>query len=188
MAYIRTIDESAAEGELAKQYKRGANPDGSVDNVLKVHSLNPASLGAHMDLYVQAVHMPSAVTRAEREMVGVLVSWLNGCGYCVAHHARGLRRELGGARGEVVDGLERGEIVGVNEREGAMLRYAGKLTVRASEIVEGDVVALREAGLDDREILDVVQVVGYFCYANRVVLGLGAALETEEKLGHHPSV
>jgi len=54
-------------------------------------------------------------------------------------------------------------------------------------MAEGDVAALRAAGLGDREILDLAQVVAYFCYANRVATGLGAALEGFEP-GQHPVV
>ena len=92
MAYIETISESAAEGQLAELYRRFANSDGSVDNVLKVHSLNPAALLAHSQLYMQAMHAPSPVSRLEREVIAIGVSRLNGCGYCLAHHAAGLRR------------------------------------------------------------------------------------------------
>lgn len=81
MAYIDTIDKSAAHGKLAELYKRFANPDGSVDEVLKVHSANPDALEAHCALYVQALHQPSPLSRAEREIIGVVVSRLNGCHY-----------------------------------------------------------------------------------------------------------
>lgn len=47
MAYIQTTDIDDADGKLAELYRRFANPDGSVDNVLKIHSVNPAALEAH---------------------------------------------------------------------------------------------------------------------------------------------
>ena len=81
MAYIDTIDESGARGKLAELYKRFANPDGSVDEVLKVHSVNADALEAHCALYVQALHRPSPLSRVEREIIGVVVSRLNGCHY-----------------------------------------------------------------------------------------------------------
>ncbi len=81
MAYIKTISESDAEGRLAELYRRFANSDGTVDNVLKVHSLNPAALLAHAQIYEQAMHAPSPVSRLEREIIAIGVSRLNGCGY-----------------------------------------------------------------------------------------------------------
>lgn len=59
-----------------------------------------------------------------------------------------------------------------------MLDYAAKLTRRPGEMREADVVALREGGFDDRAILDIAQVVGYYAYVNRIADGLGVSLES----------
>ena len=64
----------------------------------------------------------------------------------------------------------------------SMLRYSKKLTIDAAKIVEGDIIAMRNAGLDDGEILDVNQVTAYFAYANRVADGLGINLEFFHKM------
>ena len=58
-----------------------------------------------------------------------------------------------------------------------MLAYAEKLTVRPWEMVEDDVVALREAGFNDSAILDINQVTGYCAFVNRLADGLGVELE-----------
>jgi alkylhydroperoxidase family enzyme len=55
--------------------------------------------------------------------------------------------------------------------------YAEKLTLRPSEVAESDLARLREAGLDDRGILEVVQVTSYFNFVNRLADGLGVSLE-----------
>ena len=51
MAWIRMIRETAAEGELAESYQRYREPSGRVDNILRIHSLNPPSLEGHYQLY-----------------------------------------------------------------------------------------------------------------------------------------
>ena len=58
-----------------------------------------------------------------------------------------------------------------------MLRFATKLTTTPGAMNDTDVDALRSAGFSDRDILDIVEVVGYYAYANRVADGLG--IETE---------
>ncbi len=58
-----------------------------------------------------------------------------------------------------------------------MLRFAVKLTAKPSSVDDADVEALRAAGFSDRDILDIVEVVGYYAYANRVADGLGLELE-----------
>ncbi len=188
MSYIEIIPEPNATGPLAELYKRYSNPDGAVDNVLRVHSLNPESLQAHCALYVQSCHRPSPVSRAEREMVGVTVSRLNGCTYCQTHHAAGLKKLLPPGRKHVADELFNGDEASLTARERAMCAYGTKLTMSPDAITKSDIDSLHSAGLTDREVLDVAQVIAYFAYANRIVLGLGAALEDKpDALGHTPA-
>ena len=187
MAFIDIIKESDASGDLANLYKRFGNADGSVDNVLKVHSLNPASLEAHCALYVQSCHKPSPVSRAEREMVGVTVSRLNHCTYCQTHHAAGLRKLLPENRKHIADEVFAGNTSNLTVREAAIVGYASVLTTNPSSIAQEDIDQLKQLGISDREILDIAQVAAYFAYANRIVLGLGANLEVGEgEIGQVP--
>ena len=59
-----------------------------------------------------------------------------------------------------------------------MLSFAVKLTVTPSVMNDADVNSLRTAGFSDRDILDIVEVVGYYAYANRIADGLGLETET----------
>ena len=58
-----------------------------------------------------------------------------------------------------------------------MLGYSEKLTLTPSEMVADDVAALRSAGFSDRDILDIVEVVSYYAYVNRIADGLGVGIE-----------
>jgi uncharacterized peroxidase-related enzyme len=191
MSYIEIISESQAQtqgGTIADLYKRFGNSDGTVDNVLKVHSLNPESLEAHCTLYVQSCHRPSPVSRAEREIIGVVVSRLNQCTYCQTHHAAGLKKLLPDDRKQTADEVFAGNLSNLTERESAMVNYATKLTLEPGAISQQDIDKLTSIGITDREILDIAQVCAYFAYANRIVLGLGASLEVGEgEIGQVPS-
>lgn len=66
----------------------------------------------------------------------------------------------------------------LSEADRAMLVYVEKLTLRPWDMVEGDVLALREAGFVDAAILDINQVTAYYAYVNRLADGLGVELET----------
>ena len=82
VAWIETIAEVDARGLLQELYDRETDKTtGLVDNILKVHSLHPETLRAHTDLYRTVMYGRSRVSRAEREMIGVVVSALNQCGY-----------------------------------------------------------------------------------------------------------
>ena len=82
MAWIETIAEDQAQGVLRECYARMQDPaSGSVDNVLKIHSLDPAGLEAHWALYRSAMRATKGLRGAEREMIAVVVSGINGCHY-----------------------------------------------------------------------------------------------------------
>ncbi len=59
-----------------------------------------------------------------------------------------------------------------------MLHYAVKLTKDPGKMVEQDVIALRNVGFSDVDILDINQIVAYYAYINRVADGLGVNLES----------
>lgn len=63
-----------------------------------------------------------------------------------------------------------------------MCDYAAKLTQEPWAMVESDLAPMREAGLTDREILDVNLITCYFAYANRLADGLGIALEGDDEV------
>lgn len=81
MAWIEIISENEAEGDLAEQYSQLTEPWGGVDNILKIHSLNPESLRAHVLLYRTLMYGQSPLTRPQREMIAVVVSAANQCQY-----------------------------------------------------------------------------------------------------------
>lgn len=81
MAWIRTIDEDDAEGPLARLYARMVEPWGGVDNIMKIHSLNPPSLAAHFEIYKTLMRGRSPLSRVQREMIAVVVSAANRCHY-----------------------------------------------------------------------------------------------------------
>jgi alkylhydroperoxidase family enzyme len=81
MAWIRMIGETEAEGSLAEMYSKLIEPWGGVDNIMKIHSLNPTSLINHFDLYKTLMRGKSELSRVQREMIAVVVSALNHCKY-----------------------------------------------------------------------------------------------------------
>ena len=81
MAFIPYVPDEEAQGPLAEAYGRYADADGRLDNILRIHSLNPPSLGHHVQLYAHLMRGPSPLTRAQREMIAVTVSAVNRCFY-----------------------------------------------------------------------------------------------------------
>jgi alkylhydroperoxidase family enzyme len=77
MAWIRTIEPEEATRELKAEYDAAVHRAGKVYNILKVQSLNAPVLRASMQMYLAAMHGPSGLSRAEREMLATIVSWAN---------------------------------------------------------------------------------------------------------------
>ena len=179
MTWINVVEPKDATGKLAQLYSRVAGPDGIVDNILKAHSLRPHSLNGHMTLYKNVLHHTgNSLPKWYLECIGVYVSGLNQCSYCVDHHFEGLARLIGNreqaqALKEAMPSHRFEDLL--EPRFAAGMAYARKLTHAAHELTQGDIAALRTAGLDDGEILEINQVTAYFCYANRTVLGLGVS-------------
>ncbi|WP_386625709.1 carboxymuconolactone decarboxylase family protein [Sulfitobacter geojensis] len=182
MSWIKTIPFDAAAGKLRDLYKRVTGPNNNVDNIMMMHSLRPHTMEGHMAIYKYVLHhKDNTVPKWFLETLGVWVSSLNACSYCVEHHFAGLKRLLrDDARADDLRAALQGRDIAatpLDAREQAALRYAQKLTVTPQDMAQSDVQALRDAGWEDGEILEINQVSAYFAYANRTVLGLGCSTQ-----------
>ena len=189
MTWISTIAYRNATGPLKKLYDRIKGPDDEVDNIMLAHSHRPHTMDGHMALYKCVLHHPrNSLDKSYLETIGVFVSLLNDCTYCVEHHFAGLRRLLrdddraSRIRAALQDATPGSAFDG---RDLAGLEYAARLTTDPASLAEDDIERLRQAGFDDGQILEINQVTAYFAYANRTVLGLG--IDTEgDVLGLSP--
>lgn len=81
MAFIGYIDEDEASPELRELYDRFRSPPGQLDNILRIHGPNPASLVGHYQLYETLMRGRSELSIVQREMIAVVVSAINRCRY-----------------------------------------------------------------------------------------------------------
>ena len=81
MAWIKEIEIAEADGLLARLYKQLLRPDGDVAHILRVHSILPQTLLAHLQFYRGIVMAKGELSRAQREMIAVAVSSANECHY-----------------------------------------------------------------------------------------------------------
>lgn len=179
MAFIEVIEPEQATGLLKEIYDGLVVSRGKVADVHKIQSLHPETIQAHMDLYMSVMFSASPLSRAEREMMAVVVSMQNGCPYCQEHHGQALNHywkddeRLARLRADSAT-------ADLSARELALCRFAQLLTKNPAASADGAAVAgLKAAGLNDRAILDAVLVIGYFNFVNRIVLSLGVELEAD---------
>ncbi|WP_459209574.1 carboxymuconolactone decarboxylase family protein [Aquimarina rhabdastrellae] len=177
MSWIKEISYDEATGQLKKIYDRVKGPNNTIDNVLSIHSLRPHTLVGHMSLYKNVLHNANnTLPKWYLETLGTYVSTLNQCDYCVQHHSAGLKRLLNDDRRyeQFVTCIQNDNFDTVFEgRLLAGLHYAKQLTLSHTTITEETIQDLRIKGFDDGEILEVNQLVSYFNYVNRTVVGLG---------------
>ncbi|MCB1607319.1 MAG: peroxidase-related enzyme [Xanthomonadales bacterium] len=190
MSWINTISYAESSGELRQLYDKLKGPGDNVDNIMLAHSLRPHSMVGHMALYKNVLHhRGNTIPKWFLEAIGVYTSLLNRCAYCVEHHSAGLARLLrDSSRSEAIrSALENEDLpAAFDAAQVAALAHVAKLTRKPAEVEAGDIAALRAAGWDDGQILEINQVTSYFNYANRTVLGLGVSTEGDE-LGLSPS-
>jgi uncharacterized peroxidase-related enzyme len=180
MAWIDVVSYEAATGRLKKLYDRVKGPNNNVDNIMMMHSLRPHTMEGHMAIYKYVLHHTNnTIPKWFLETLGVWVSSLNNCAYCVEHHFSGLQRLLndekrGLALRQAIEARDLSNAPLSNAEKCAM-QYARELTLNPSAIQEKQIEALRSEGYTDGEILEINQVSAYFSYANRTVLGLGCS-------------
>ena len=178
IAWIDVVEPGEPSSPLLEEmYRRVRTPHGTVDNVMKVHSLRPRTMEGHVALYRSVLHSDELVLPLWfLEVLASYVSIVNGCEYSLSHHFDNARRLL--ADEARADRIRAALEAGAPEREFAgkelaSLRYVRKLTATPAAMEQADVEAMREAGADDGEILEVNQVCAYFNYSNRLLNGLG---------------
>ncbi|OLS24934.1 MAG: hypothetical protein HeimC3_18100 [Candidatus Heimdallarchaeota archaeon LC_3] len=188
--WIKFISYEKSKNNLRTIYNRVKDSQDRIDNILMIHSLRPHTLEAHMKLYKNILHHNNnTLPKWLLETLGVFVSFLNRCDYCVKHHFAGLKRILKDEKRSdaIWEAIEQDDIDNYFQgRELALMRYAKALTLDPGHLGEKFVVNLRETGLNDGEILEANQLISYFSYANRTVLGLGVSTDGDI-LGLSPS-
>jgi uncharacterized peroxidase-related enzyme len=177
MSWIRAVVPGQAGAALAPVYERIAAHarSGSVAHLWQAWGGDAAGLGTLYDHYRAVMGDPSPLTRAQAELIAVVVSATNGCGYCVAHHGPKLSLLAGEdlARAVARDYRE----ANLTARDRILLDAAVALTCEPSERTQADIERMREYGFDDRSILKATEIAALYNLINRVVSSLGVQLE-----------
>ena len=180
-AWIEMISDEDADTALREVLDLARTPHGTVDNVMRVHSLRPSTMKGHIVLYRAALHDEfNTLPTWLQETLSSYVSILNDCPYSLANHWANARHLIGDvARADRVEKAlhARKPEAALYGRDMALMRYSEKLTMTPGKMVQADVEALRREGLDDGQILEANQIISYFNYVNRLLNGLGVTTE-----------
>src|SRR5438093_5408498 len=177
-SWIRVVPPDQASGELRRVYDalEARSSPGRIGHVWQAQGLDPAGLSACFAFHRALMDDAAPLTPAQAELIALVVSATNGCGYSVAHHGPRLARALGDealARAVARDYRE----ANLAARDRVLLDAAVALTCEPSERKLEDIERMREYGFDDLAILKATAIAAYYNFINRVASGLGVALE-----------
>ena len=180
-AWIKMISDEEADATLKQALDFARTPHGTVDNVMRVHSLRPSTMTGHVVLYRACLHDDrNTIPMWFQEVISSYVSTLNNCPYSYANHwANACHLMNDPEKAEAIEAAIKIRALD-NAFEGAqlaILRYAEKLTLSPGDMHEADITALKNEGICDGEILETNQIIGYFNYVNRLLNGLGVNTE-----------
>jgi uncharacterized peroxidase-related enzyme len=180
MSRIKIIEPEQAEGRLKEIYTQLEQQRGQIAEVHKMQSLRPESIVKHMDLYMEIMFSKSELSRSQREMMAVVVSTANNCGYCSTHHGSALDRYW--RNSEKLQQLKKDfREVDLPENDKILCKFAEEVSLRPQNLDKNDPTeVLRQYGFSDAAILDAGLVVSYFNFVNRMVMSLGLELEQDE--------
>lgn len=145
---------------------------GFLPNVMRAYLFDIGKFDIFMAAYNDLMLGDSGLTRLEREMIAVVVSSLNRCWYCQVAHGAAVRALSGDpALGEAM--VMNYRSAPLDARTRAMLDFAALVTENSHKVTEADRDALRAQGFSDRDIFDIVSVVGFFSMSNRIASAIG---------------
>ncbi len=145
---------------------------GLVPNVLRAYLFDMAKFDGFVAMYNDLMLGESGLSMLEREMIAVTVSSINRCWYCQVAHGAAVRALSGDpALGEAM--VMNFRAAPLDARTRAMLEFTETVTEASARITDADRDALRAHGFSDRDIFDIIAVVGFFSMSNRIASATG---------------
>jgi uncharacterized peroxidase-related enzyme len=138
------------------------------------------TLKVRSPLFNAIMYGRGGLSRAERELGAVGASIVNRCIYCAAVHASRYN-QLTKDETVIARIFADGEEVELEDRQAAILKFAARLSKAPSEAGPEDMQDLRDAGLSDEEILDLILSASLFGWANRLMHTLGDPVAIQEQ-------
>lgn len=171
-SWLDAPGDAVTDERMQKLMAKARATLGFVPNVFLAFTLRPNHFQHWFAHFRELMQGESELSQAEREMIGVVVSSLNHCLYCLVSHGAELRSLLGDAilTDRIVHDYRR---AGLDERTLAMLDYAAKITLRPVECDQADIQRLRELGFSDQAIFDIAETAAMFNFTNRLASATG---------------
>ena len=160
-------DLAALPDDMRELVEATAKKTGFVPNVFLAYAWKPDHFRAFFQYYDALMRGESGLSRAEREMIVVAVSAVNGCTYCTVAHGAALR--ILSKKPHLADQVTANyRHADITPRERVMLDFAIKVTSHSDAIEPADLEAMRGHGFTDSDIWDIGSVAAFFNLSNRM--------------------
>jgi uncharacterized peroxidase-related enzyme len=170
MSYIHIIAPEDATGTLAELYQADIESVGYVPNYTRAFSLRPEANAAWRHL-IKAIRTPLSLRRYE--LATIAAARAMSCQYCTLAHGSILKSNFFSGE-EVAQLIKDFHQAGLSAEEVAIMEFAEKVTLNASRITPDDVDALRQHGLSDTDILDIILTTAARAFFSKVLDATGA--------------
>ncbi|MFJ3045668.1 peroxidase-related enzyme [Herbaspirillum chlorophenolicum] len=168
------LDVIALEDATEDQIKvlEESNPKAKTSDYYLFLAHQPDILRQRSAAFNAIMYAPGGMSRAERELGSLVVSRINGCVYCASVHAQ--RFEQLAKRNDTVQQVfDNPYGSGTDAREKAIAKFSAELTEQPDAVDAAKIQALKDVGLNDLEVLDLIHSIAIFAWANRLMLNLG---------------
>jgi len=175
MDRITPLERQDASAEAASVYEEIQQAFGMVPNLFKAYAHFPPLLRANWDK-TKALMLGGSLPRPLKECIAVVVSQANSCGYCVAAHSMMLKQL--GFTDERLQAIQ-GDLdaAGLSACETAVLRFTRKAALSPLDIVDTEIQELKDLGLTDAEIVEMLGVMELFTSYNKFVDALAIPID-----------
>jgi alkylhydroperoxidase family enzyme len=163
MAFVETVSEEDADGEVAEIYEAAREQFGYLPNLVRVFSLRP-------DVYRGWLQLNGAAKAHDLrryELATFAAARRLGSSYCSLQHGKVISQQFLSL--EEVPGLPEG----LDEADRAVMELAEKVVDDATSVTQADIDRLRGLGLSDAEIVDVVLAASVRCFFSKTLDALG---------------
>ncbi|GAA4398256.1 peroxidase-related enzyme [Tsukamurella soli] len=170
--FFPTLGDDEIPESLRSLFAKARERIGFLPNVFRAYAVRPERFSPWFT-HFSSLHEPTeGLTTADREMIGVVVSSINRCPYCVVSHGHALR-EASGDQFTADTVAINWRHADLSDKQRAICAYAEKLTLAPHTASEGDLEALAAVGLTSREVWDVIELAAMYAFTNRMALATG---------------
>lgn len=160
MPRLKTVEKSEATGEIKDLYEAIQKNMGTVPNIFKGMAAGPVLLKAYLQL--DELLAKGTLSKAEQDIVRLVVSQYNNCKYCLAAHTMTARAK--GLSDEEILAVRRG--LPNDDKQAALGTFVRRILDTKGFVEDGDIKAFRDAGYNDAQVCEVITIIGQKMMSN----------------------